>query len=499
MEEIKTISEAFIYYRTDAVNFFKDILNFDFLSKDQQKVLNAFNEYRRITVPAGHSTGKSNLAGGITSYWLTTRPKSRVIVTAPTFRQLNTIYWSELTKIYNQSKLKKLNMFEINDKIMRINDKDLKREWFALPITASTPEGMQGQHGNKSEVIKQIMRHLNIDVIEDDETIKTVTEILRGEKQLDGLSKEDKEKLLVIVDESSGVKDEIFEVLEGTDYDKLILFGNMTKNTGYFYESVYNPKSKFYLIRMSSYNSPFMKAEQIKDLVETYGKNSNVDKVRLMGEAPDSNENAILGSTQVDEAFNRELEIRSYETIKLGVDAGKGNGRDSSVIYEKRDKRIRKIFDRKDIKLPELKRHIIHYCLENTNKLVIVNVDGTGLGTGLAQELEEQDIHNMVSNDVQFAAKAKNQKEFNNKRTEMYFELARSIDNLDIEEDQELKRELLAQIYAFDHKGRFALISKDKIKDTLGHSPDKSDALALCNYEFESENISTRGSLDDYM
>ena len=30
MEEIKTISEAFIYYRTDAVNFFKDILNFDF-------------------------------------------------------------------------------------------------------------------------------------------------------------------------------------------------------------------------------------------------------------------------------------------------------------------------------------------------------------------------------------------------------------------------------------------------------------------------------------
>ena len=242
-----------------------------------------------------------------------------------------------------------------------------------------------------------------------------------------------------------------------------------------------------------------MKAEQIKDLVETYGKNSNVDKVRLMGEAPDSNENAILGSIQIDEAFNRELEIKSYETIKLGVDAGKGNGRDSSVIYEKRDNQLRKILDRKDMKLPELKRYIIHYCLENSQKLVIVNVDGTGLGTGLAQELEEQNIHNMIINDVQFAAKAKNQKEFNNKRTEMYFELARNIDNLDIEEDQELKRELLVQIYAFDNKGRFALINKDKIKDMLGHSPDKSDALALCNYEFESENISMRGSLDDYM
>ena len=88
MKEIKTISEAFSYYKIDAVNFFKDILNFDFLSKDQRKVLEAFNEHRRLTVPAGHSTGKSNLAGGITTYWLTTRPKSRVIVTAPTFRVL---------------------------------------------------------------------------------------------------------------------------------------------------------------------------------------------------------------------------------------------------------------------------------------------------------------------------------------------------------------------------------------------------------------------------
>ena len=81
----------------------------------------------------------------------------------------------------------------------------------------------------------------------------------------------------------------------------------------------------------------------------------------------------------------------------------------------------------------------------------------------------------------------------------MYFELSRNLDKLDLEEDQELKRELLTQIYEFDNNGRFKLISKDKIKETLGHSPDKSDALALCNYEFESENISTRGSLDDYM
>ncbi len=499
MQRITTLKEAFEYYRRDPVNFFKDILNFHFLSEDQTKVLHAFNEYRRLSVPAGHSTGKSSLAGGLTTYWLITRPKSRVIVTAPTYRQLKTIYWAEVNKIYNRSKLKQLNLFEINDKIMRINDKDLKREWFALPVTASTPEGMQGQHGDKTEVIEQIMKHLGIEEIGDDETIEIVSQILRGEKQIEGLTKEDKEKLLVMVDESSGVKNEIFEVLEGTDYDKLVLFGNMTKNTGYFYESVYNPKSKFYTITMSSYNSPFMKKEQIQDLEETYGPDSNVVRVRLKGEAPDGNENSIFSSNKIDSAFQRSLSLSEYETIKLGVDVGKGSGGDSSTIYEKKDNRVRKKLDRKDFTLPDVKREIIQYCYKNRDKLIIANIDGTGLGTGLVQELEEEEIENLVVNDIQFAGKAKNKKEFNNKRTEMYFELSRNLDKLDLEEDQELKRELLTQIYEFDNNGRFKLISKDKIKETLGHSPDKSDALALCNYEFESENISTRGSLDDYM
>ncbi|MBP9479824.1 MAG: hypothetical protein KBF12_14580 [Sebaldella sp.] len=498
MQKITTLKETFEYYSRDAVNFFKDVLNFYMLSEDQTKVLGAFNQHRRLSIPAGHSTGKSSLAGGLTSYWLITRPKSRVIVTAPTYRQLKTIYWAEVTKTYNRSKLKDLNLFEINDKIMRINDKDLKREWFALPVTASTPEGMQGQHGDKTEVIEQIMKHLGIEEINDDETVAEITRILKGEKQIEGLTKESKEKLLVMVDESSGVKNEIFEVLEGTDYDKLVLFGNMTKNTGYFYESVYNPKSKFKVIRMSSYKSPFMSSEQIKDLEETYGIDSNVVKVRLKGEAPDNNENGVFESSRIDESFNRRLEIKKFEVIKLGVDAGKGNGRDSTVIYEKKDNKIKKYFEKNNVNLPGVKREIIQYCYKNPQKLIIANVDGTGLGTGLVQELEEQEIGNLIVNDIQFAGKAKKHKEYSNVRTEMYFELRKELQNLDIDEDDELKRELLVQIYEFDDQGRFKLIKKDKMVEILGHSPDKSDALALCNYEFESKNISIRASLEDY-
>ena len=480
------LKEVFEYYRDKPVEFYLDILNFKFLSSDQIKFLKSFEGHRRISVPAGHSTGKSNLAGGITNFWLTTRTLSRVIATAPTYRQLKTIYWAEVAKIYNESKLKGLNLFNINDKVMSVNHEDYKRQWFALPITSNTPEGMQGQHGNKSDVIDRIMEKLGIESIDDDKTIEEVTAILRGEKQLRNLGTEDKEKLLVIVDEASGVKDIIFEVLEGTDYDKLVLFGNMTKNVGYFYNSVYSNKSKFHVVKMSSYNSPFMSKQQIQDLEDMYGKDSDVIRVRLKGEDPTQNENSVFDTEIINISFNRSEKIGDYRRISLGVDVGKGSGGDSSVIYVKKNNSAYRYFKSNKADTVELKEKIIEFCNENNNKEIVINIDGTGVGTGIVQELKKMRIKNVTVNDITFSAEAKNEKEYKNIRSEMYFELRIAMkQNLSVEENSSLKEELLAQLYEFDDKGRFKLVKKDKIKEVLGRSPDESDALALCNYNYK--------------
>nr|DAN35360.1 MAG TPA: large terminase [Caudoviricetes sp.] len=479
------VKDIFEFYRGKPIEFYLDILNFRFLSNDQKKFLKIFEHNRRISVPAGHSTGKSNLAGGITNYWLATRPLSRVIATAPTYRQLKTIYWSEVSKTYSNSELKKLNLFNINDKVMSINHEDYKRQWFAIPITSSTPEGMQGQHGDKGDVINKIMEELGVTSIDDDATIEEVTAILRGEKQLRNFKSGDKEKLLVIVDEASGVKDIIFEVLEGTDYDKLILFGNMTKNVGYFYNSVYSNKSKFFVVRMSSYNSPFMSKQQIEDLEDMYGKDSDVIRVRLKGEAPTQNENAVFDSEIISNSFSREEEIQEYKKITLGIDVGKGSGGDSSVIYVKKGNYAFRYFKSNSIDTVELKEKIIDFCNNNNEKFIVLNIDGTGVGTGVVQELKRMRLSNVKVNDITFSSEAKNEKEYKNVRTEMYFELRKAMkNNLKIKESNSLKEELLAQLYEFDDKGRFKLVKKDKIKENLNRSPDEADALALCNYDY---------------
>ena len=61
----------------------------------------------------------------------------------------------------------------------------------------------------------------------------------------------------------------------------------------------------------------------------------------------------------------------------------------------------------------------------------------------------------------------------------MYFLLANWVKRGgQLPNDQDLREELLAVEYTFTHD-KLRVIEKDLIKDVIGRSPDKSDALAL--------------------
>ena len=49
--------------------------------------------------------------------------------------------------------------------------------------------------------------------------------------------------------------------------------------------------------------------------------------------------------------------------------------------------------------------------------------------------------------------------------------------------DAELEEELLAHTYSLTPDGKIKLCSKDEIKEAIGRSPDKSDAVALTFFE----------------
>ena len=98
-----------------------------------------------------------------------------------------------------------------------------------------------------------------------------------------------------------------------------------------------------------------------------------------------------------------------------------------------------------------------------------------GYGVGVIDALRQV---NRDPIEVYFSGKATDPRYFN-KRSEMYFEMAKWIkDGGSLPDDQELAEELAAATYTFQGD-KFRLCDKDDIKEVIGRSPDKADALAL--------------------
>ncbi|WP_294659669.1 nitrilase-related carbon-nitrogen hydrolase, partial [uncultured Fusobacterium sp.] len=320
LEFFKNLKE----YRGFPYYFVKSVLNMHLIYKGQKDILESFENNKITVVTSGHSTGKTAIEAGICLYWLCTRYKARVIVIAPTWRQLQTVFYAEVNKWYSKSILKNMDLFLLKQSIMQFNHDVLKKEWFMLPISPKSSDQLQGQHGDKSIQVEEIMKNLGIEFIdpEDLELQETIIKLLQNP----GEKKED-EDLLVIVDEASGVKDEMIEVLLGADPSKVLVCGNMTKTTGFFYEMAFgNKKTGVNVIKLSSENSPWMKKSNIQTIAETYGKDSNIYRVRILGLPPDGDEDTCISRELVEKSKNVPKAIDFKDIEILGVDPARYGG-----------------------------------------------------------------------------------------------------------------------------------------------------------------------------
>ena len=101
-----------------------------------------------------------------------------------------------------------------------------------------------------------------------------------------------------------------------------------------------------------------------------------------------------------------------------------------------------------------------------------------GRGEGVIDRLRQMGYRHII--EVPFGSQASKSERFVNKRAEMWYEMAQWIKKGgSLPDDGSLRADLATPTYSFDTRGRIVLESKDKIKERLGHSPDKGDALAL--------------------
>ena len=447
-------SKAIEYYIDKPVEFVKDIIKAE-PDEYQAKVLNdlAYNEKQKratkISVRSGHGVGKSTIESWAILWFLVTRPFPKILCTAPTAHQLHDILWAEASKWLRNSKMLGDILEWTYEKIYL---KGHREEWFAIARTSNKPDALQGTHA---------------------------------------------EHILIIIDEASGVPDVVFEPVLGTlstNDAKLLMCGNPTQLAGFFYES-HNDKKDLYITHViNGENSSRVDREYIKLIAEMFGTDSDVYRVRVLGEFPKANPDSFISLDMINTGF---IDIGDIYSIDLGVDVARF-GDDESVIATVFNKlRLSKlnIFQHNDTM--ELTGQVVN-IIKSLNKdypnvRVNVKVDCDGLGVGLYDRLREvinEKSLNARAVECHFGAKGGKVRNsepisyFNS--TGIMWGLIRTKfkeKSLYIIEDSELINQLTNRKYFIESDGDIRLEKKEDMKKRGVHSPDRADALALALYE----------------
>ena len=247
--------------RKDPVLFCKEVTKF--IPEDyQEELLMNLATSPKSSIKSGHGIGKTATQANALLWFLTCFPYARVVATAPTSQQLHDVLWAEINKWISKSPILE-EILHWTKTYVYLDG--YERRWFAVAKTAAKPENMQGFH---------------------------------------------EDNMLFIVDEASGVEDEIMEAILATlsgGNNKLLMCGNPTRTSGTFYDSFHKDRAIYKTMTVSSLDSPRTNKENIEMFKRKYGENSNVFKVRVLGEFPTQEDDVFIPLSIIEAATMREL------------------------------------------------------------------------------------------------------------------------------------------------------------------------------------------------
>lgn len=415
--------------QNEPVWFFNQILKRHTWEKEEE-IINAIKDFPEVSVRSCNGSGKTYTAGGLVHWWLTAFENSVVVTTAPTFRQVKELLWREIRAVDVRLLYPPNTVLDT-----QIN---LGEKWFAIGLSADKPDQFQGFHS----------KHL-----------------------------------LVIVDEASGVSEDIFQAIDGLNPYRILLIGNPMQNTGRFADSFKQEGIK--KISISAFDTPNLKEGEIihgliqqKDIdrIKTkYGEDSDVYKIRVLGEFPKVDSDTIISVDEVAKAIERDVKVLDSWENKMGVDPARFGDDRSVIVIRKMEKVIYKE-SYSNLDTMQITGHILRTAKEQRVKPENIFIDVIGIGAGIVDRCREQ---GWLVNGIAVSEKADDHEHYLNLRAELYASKIKEwIKTADLPDDDDWY-ELSNIKYKFNSKGQFQLESKDDMKKRGLSSPDVADALSL--------------------
>jgi hypothetical protein len=209
-------------------------------------------------------------------------------------------------------------------------------------------------------------------------------------------------------------------------------------------------------------------------MADKYGSDSDIFKVRVLGQFPDAAINQLIPRPLVDAARGRHLRVDQYEfaPIILGVDVA-WEGDDRSACFLRQGLRSELLGSWRGIDNMTLAGLIAQFEDKHLSDATFIDV---GWGTGVIDYLRSIG-RNPVP--VNFGGKARGA-EYVNARSEMWCEMKDWLAaGGAIPDNQDLAEDLVGPQYYFAPSGKRSLEAKKDMKKRGLPSPDLGDALGL--------------------
>jgi phage terminase large subunit len=367
--------QRFASYRRNPRAFVWDIFGAE-LEDYQVAIMEAIAAGEDATVRAGHGVGKTTTDALIVFWYLLTHPLSKVPTTAPTFRQVKDILWSEIAKWHTRCRLR--DHLDLQKTRMAVRGK-YEAEWFAIGVASNKAANMEGFHAPH---------------------------------------------LLFVVDEAKGVHKPIYDAIDGalTTGGQRLYTSTPGSRTGQFYESHFGKIAKYFRrFHISGEMSRRVSTKWRDQKKEEWGIDSPIYQAKVLGEFPNEGDDILIPLDFILEAERAELEekcskcgkleecgcgapslpaIEDGPTEVLGCDVARF-GMDETAVARGNSHRVRWV-------RTWSKRDLVHTTNELVGEykrggIVSIGVDDTGLGGGVTDNLAK--IHNVPNMPVIFGAK----------------------------------------------------------------------------------------------
>ena len=440
---------------------------------------------RKIAIRSGHGVGKTRLCAWIFWWMMVTQKRAdhlKVPCTGPSGANLSDVLWSEVSLVRRHLHPFFADRFQVmSDSAVCV---ERPKEWFASLRTArkENPDALQGFHGDP---------------------------------------------MLFIIDEGSGVPDEVFEVARGAmsgPNTYAIMFGNPVRLSGYFYRAFHARKSPWATLQVSCldnlaedtqrwhYLDAFggqhcvevpgrVSRQYCEGMEEEFGKYSPTYKARVLGDFPVSETDQVIPARLVKAAAGRPLpeeEDKSRRRI-VGVDVAY-QGTDSSAYVVRRGGAVEEVARWHGNDPTETAERVRARCVElgKMGKPVdYICVDATGIGMGVYSNLKHAGmpaVPVLVSESCpeDGGTKCRRLRDWLWWKARLYFlegspvlpgASLDSIDTAEVDSDMSLlAQQLTVPQYRYGISGRVEIETKGELRKRKSMSPDLADAFCLTFY-----------------